>query len=71
MTRDERVSELSRTPKWKLVKMCQAGVRRPDGGLSYIEGAHPLEQWSKDDLISSILSVEHPASAEAAELADQ
>jgi hypothetical protein len=61
ITESERRAELSRTPKHKLILMCRTGIRRPDGGRSCIEGAHPLEQWSKDDLISSILSVEFPA----------
>jgi hypothetical protein len=59
--RDSRCVALTRTPKHKLIIMCRTGVRRPDGGLTRIEGgACPLEEWTKDDLISSILSVEYP-----------
>jgi hypothetical protein len=59
-TWDERRAQLSRTAKFKLILMCRSGVRRPDGGLSYIEGAHPLQDWSKDDIIASILAAEYP-----------
>jgi hypothetical protein len=62
-TKGERLAELSRTAKFRLILMCKSGVRRPDGGLSYIEGAHPLQDWSKDDIIASIIAAEYPPEA--------
>lgn len=58
--RDARCVELSRMPKHKLIVMCRTGVRRPDGHAIRVTGASPLEEWSKDDLISTILSIEYP-----------
>jgi hypothetical protein len=47
--------------KHTLAGMCRDGIRRPDGGLTTIEGAHPVITWDKHDIISSILSIEYPA----------
>jgi hypothetical protein len=60
-TREERRAELSRMTKRSLAAMCRDGIRRPDGGLAFIEGAHPVERWDKDEIITSVLSVEYPA----------
>lgn len=62
MTRDERVTELNRMPKAQLIRTCKAGVRKPGGGLCYIDsGMFPLESWQRDELINSVLQVEYPA----------
>jgi hypothetical protein len=58
--RDARCVELTRMPKHTLIVMCRTGVRRPDGGAIRVDGAAPLEEWSKDDLVSTVLSIEYP-----------
>jgi hypothetical protein len=59
-TRDDRARELTRMPKRELVRLCTTGIRRPNGQTTTVEGAHPVSSWSKDDLISTILGIEHP-----------
>jgi hypothetical protein len=58
----ERAAQLQRMTKAALVQMCRTGVRRPDGGRTQIEGGYaPVRDWSKDDIVNSILAVEFPA----------
>lgn len=58
--KDDRRRELARMTKTRLVRMCGAGIHRPDGGLSYIEGGmYPLSQWRKDEIIEAILRAEY------------
>jgi hypothetical protein len=60
--RGARRAALWRKTKPQLIAMCRAGITKPGGGAVVIEGGmYPLGQWSKSDLISSIMSVEFPA----------
>jgi hypothetical protein len=56
--RDARRRELTKLPKWRLARMCADGVTTPTGGVSYIEGAYPVAQWRKDEIVESILNAE-------------
>jgi hypothetical protein len=59
--KDARRGQLAKMTKARLIALCRSGVTRPDGGRSIIDGGmYPLEQWSKDDLISSIMTAEFP-----------
>ncbi len=59
--RAARRQALSKMTKARLIRMCRAGVTRPDGGRTVIEGGmYPLEQWTKDEVVSSILDAEFP-----------
>lgn len=58
--RDKRARELNRMRKRDLAAMCAAGIQRPDGGRSIVEGAHPVASWTKDEIVSTILNIEHP-----------
>lgn len=59
--RNARRAALARTTKGRLIDLCRAGVTKPGGGRVIIEGGmHPLTDWSKDDLVSSIMSAEFP-----------
>ncbi len=62
-TRDARAVELDRMTKRDLAAMCAAGIRRPDGGRTIVEGAHPVASWTKDEIVSTILSIEFPPEA--------
>jgi hypothetical protein len=61
--KDARRGQLARMTKARLIALCRSGVTRPDGGRSIIEGAYPLESWTKDDLVSSIMAAEFPPEA--------
>jgi hypothetical protein len=44
-----------------LIRLCRAGVTTPGGSRRVIAGGmYPLEQWSKADIIASIMSAEFP-----------
>ncbi len=58
--RDDRVRELSRMPKTRLARMYRAGVRGPGGPVSWGGGQHPPEKWTKDELVNTIVGIEHP-----------
>jgi hypothetical protein len=59
--RGARRAELARMTKARLISMCRTGIAKPDGGRAVIEGGmYPLTAWSKDDLVSSIMSAEFP-----------
>ena len=61
---DARVRELQRMSKAALAAMYRRGVTGPDGQvIRYGWSEYPLGKWAKDDLISSILSIEFPAGA--------
>lgn len=60
--RGERARQLDRLPKSRLIAMYRAGVLTPDGGIRRYGGsAHPIERWSKQEVINSILSAEYDA----------
>jgi hypothetical protein len=59
-TRDERVRELTRMSKAALAGMCRDGIRRPDGGVVTVEGAHPVITWTRDEIISTVIGIEYP-----------
>lgn len=60
--REDRRRELSQLTKARLCAMYRAGVRTPSGGIGrYAGGMYPPEQWRKDEVITSILEIEHPA----------
>lgn len=57
-----RLCQLRKMTKNRLIVMYKQGVRTPGGGTSrYIGGMYPIERWSKDDIVSSIISIEYPA----------
>ena len=57
--RASRRMELNRMSKWALARMCETGItRRRDGGLSYVEGAYPVIQWTKAEIVQSVLNAE-------------
>ena len=57
--RASRRRELKRMSKSALARMCQTGIiRRRDGGLSYVEGAYPVIQWTKEEIVQSVLNAE-------------
>jgi len=51
MTREDRRRELARLTKAQLIKLYRPRC---------LYSAHPLESWRKDELISSLLSLEFP-----------
>ena len=57
--REPRRRELSRKSKFALAQMCRTGItRRRDGGLSYVEGAYPVIEWTKEEIVQSVLNAE-------------
>jgi hypothetical protein len=59
--KDARRRQLAKMAKARLIALCRSGVTRPDGGRSIITGGmYPLEQWTKDDLVASIMAAEFP-----------
>lgn len=59
--RDKRVRELDRMTKAALIRMYRRGILAPGGGrVAYGGGAHPLESWRKDELVSTIIGIEFP-----------
>ena len=52
VTRDEYHTQLSRMARRDLIRSCY--------GRGIVGGAYPLEEWSKDDLIASLLQSEFP-----------
>jgi hypothetical protein len=59
--RYNRQRQLRKMTKATLVTMYKSGVTAPDGQKVYgIGGAHPIDQWSKDDIIASIVHIEYP-----------
>jgi hypothetical protein len=59
--RDVRHTQLSRMTRRDLIRAC--------GARGIIGGVYPLEAWSKDDLITSLLSAEFPESPNPPRLA--
>jgi hypothetical protein len=60
-SRDQRRAALNRKTKAELIRLCKAGVPTPDGGVCHIEGGmYPLEKWTKEEVVNSILSAEYP-----------
>ena len=59
--RDDRVRVLTRMTKRRLAAMYRQGVRGPSGGLvQWAGGQNPPEKWTKDELVSTIIEIEHP-----------
>jgi hypothetical protein len=59
-----RYRELSRRAKADLCAMYRRGVLTPDGQVvRYGGGMHPPERWRKDEVVTSILSIEIPPPA--------
>jgi len=58
--RDDRAKELRGESKAALVELCRSGVPNPRGGRTHVWGAHPLEKWRKDEIVSTILDIEFP-----------
>jgi hypothetical protein len=63
VTREARRRDLERVPKAALVAMCAAGITRPDGGRTIIQGAYPLSRWTREEIVNVILDVEFPAAS--------
>jgi hypothetical protein len=58
---DARGAALARMTKARLIAYYRAGIRAPDGSVvQYGWSAHPLEKWTKEEIIGSVLSVEFP-----------
>lgn len=56
-----RGRELNRQSKAALCAMYRRGIRTPDGRIArWIGGAHPLEKWTKDEIVTCILDIELP-----------
>lgn len=53
MTRDDRVRELSRISKKRLVAQWRSGP-----GRLVLWTAHPVERWNREELIADILAHE-------------
>lgn len=66
-SRDSRRAELRRLSKARLITLYRRGVKTPAGRtVQYLEGgAGPIEQWSKDDIVASIMAVEFPSEPSA------
>ena len=58
--REPRRKELTAMSKAALIEMCRSGVPNPRGGRTHVYGAHPLEKWRKDEIVSTILDIEFP-----------
>ncbi len=59
--RNARRQALSKMTKSQLIRLCRTGVTTTSGGRAIIEGGmYPLAQWSKGDIIASIMSAEFP-----------
>jgi hypothetical protein len=52
---------LNRMSKRDLARMCADGIVGPDGSRTVIEGAYPVEQWLREEIVASILKVEFPS----------
>jgi hypothetical protein len=58
--RAARSRELNRMSKRELAALCVSGVRAPDGVLVTVEGAYPVAQWLKQEIVTKILEIEQP-----------
>jgi hypothetical protein len=61
VSRDQRRAELAAKSKTEIIAMCRAGIPNHRGGKTTVWGAHPLDQWTKDELISTVLDVMFPS----------
>jgi hypothetical protein len=59
-SRDGRRAELRRLTKTRLIALYRGGVRTPTGRtVCYLGGGvAPIERWSKDDIVASIMAIE-------------
>lgn len=46
--------------KVDLITLCKGGIPNHRGGHTTVWGAHPLEQWTKDDLMATVMDVLFP-----------
>lgn len=60
MSREQRAAELAGKSKADLIMMCKAGIPNHRGGKTTVWGAHPLSEWTKDELIATVLDVMFP-----------
>lgn len=58
--REAQRKKLLRTPKAELIELCRSGIPNPRGGRTHVYGAHPLEKWTKEEIINTILDVLFP-----------
>lgn len=56
----QRRRQLVAMSKADLITMCREGIPNPRGGRTQVFGAHPLEQWRKDEIVDVILDIEFP-----------
>lgn len=63
--REQRRKDLRDLTKTELTRMCARGVRDPDGQRVVIEIPRTGRSWTRDKIISAILSVEHPGESRA------
>lgn len=61
--RDDRVKQLARMSKQALIGMCRDGIPNLRGGTTTVWGRHPLEKWTKDEIVATILDIEYPPPA--------
>ena len=62
--RNERRRQLARTSKQHLIDVCRSGVANSRGGRTQVWGAHPLEKWTKEEILGTILDIEYPRPAD-------
>jgi hypothetical protein len=55
-----RRRQLVKVSKQELIGMCREGVPNPRGGRTQVWGAHPLERWTKEEILNTILDIEYP-----------
>jgi hypothetical protein len=58
--KNDRRKQLARQTKAALIAMCTEGVPNPRGGTTRVWGAHPLQEWTKDEIVATILDIEYP-----------
>jgi hypothetical protein len=61
-----RRTQLRKMTKARLIAMYKNGVAAPDGRKVYYGGGmYPIEQWTKDEVVSSIVNIEYPRKEES------
>jgi hypothetical protein len=63
--REDLRRELQRVSKTALIALCRSGIPNPGGGRTHIFGAHPLEKWTKEEIMNTIIDVQFPPTSMA------
>ena len=61
--RAQRRRTLASTSKRDLIGLCREGVPNPRGGRTQVWGSYPLEKWTKEEIMNTILDIEYPPQA--------